>query len=161
MTFFFYTNSNSMNPRLILLPAQEGSEDSSSSLFSNFFSVIFDQVFEQDRFQEALQNSLQTYHNELFQKKDEFKLILKPILLQSSDLSRLTESHCLICLESFQLLDSVYDLKCSHMFHESCLNDSISYQHNTCPLCRESLELCPKWEQFMNENGHQIRFNIN
>ena len=151
MTYYFYTPSSP--PRLI-------SSSEERSVFSNLFSAIFDQIFEQDRFQEALQNSLQTYQEELFKKKDEYQLCLTPNILKSTDISSLPEPHCFICLESFQLNDSVYCLTCSHTFHTSCLNDSISFQHNSCPLCREPLELSPKWEEFQNENGHYIRFQL-
>ena len=152
MTYYFYTSSTP--PRLI------SSQEEGSSLFSNLFSAIFDQIFEQDRFQEALQNSLQTYQEELFKKKDEYQLSIPSKILQSTDISSLSEPHCFICLDTFLPNDSVYTLSCSHTFHMSCLNDSISFQHNSCPLCREPLQLSPKWEEFQNENGHFIRFQL-
>lgn len=153
MTFYFYTPSSP--PRFV-----SSSEDGSGSIVSNLFSAIFDQLFEQDRFQEALQNSLQTYQEELFKKKDEYQLSLPSTILKASDISSLPEPHCFICLESFFPNDSVFRLPCSHTFHTSCLNDSISFQHDSCPLCREPLELSPKWEEFQNENGHYIRFQL-
>lgn len=168
MTFIFYPDPNDSS-RILLYsnpsssgPALESDSESIPPLpppmFSHLFSSLFDQLFEQDHFQEVLQNSLETYHEELFKKKDEFQLTIQPIQLQPSDLVSLTDTPCHICLESFLPLDTVYTLPCGHVFHTHCLDDSISFQHDSCPLCRKPLQLVPKWDEYQTEDGHIIRF---
>ena len=46
---------------------------------------------------------------------------------------------CKLCETQFKGGDNVCESsnpRCSHMFHESCINDWLQYQ-NTCPVCSE------------------------
>jgi hypothetical protein len=45
---------------------------------------------------------------------------------------------CTICLEQFIPSDSIYEIKCKHIFHSKCLN--LWYKRNKCcPVCRDRI----------------------
>jgi hypothetical protein len=49
----------------------------------------------------------------------------------------LKQETCCICLDLFELNDkNIRQLKCSHCFHENCMNDLLSSSHHLCPLCK-------------------------
>lgn len=68
-------------------------------------------------------------------------------ILESIKIDKLTDnsseiknqSNCLVCLEDFQVEESVIKLDCKHCFHDNCLKDWLN-KHNTCPVCRLELE---------------------
>ena len=43
--------------------------------------------------------------------------------------------ECTICLEKYEIGDTVCKLPCNHIFHKDCLQDWLHKQMN-CPLCR-------------------------
>ncbi|NDB61139.1 E3 ubiquitin protein ligase [bacterium] len=43
---------------------------------------------------------------------------------------------CSICFDAFKEDDECRELKCSHMFHEKCIDPWLT-EHVTCPVCRE------------------------
>ncbi|KAI4315447.1 hypothetical protein L6164_028255 [Bauhinia variegata] len=44
---------------------------------------------------------------------------------------------CAVCLYEFQAHDEIRRLtNCPHIFHRSCLDRWMGYDHRTCPLCR-------------------------
>lgn len=135
---------------------------SSSNLISidsdtmNIISLMFDNLFENDRYNEAIQNSLNTYHEEIFSLKDEYKIDNVSFKLQIIDEN---QSKCFICLENFQINDDIYKLECNHIFHKECLDDSIKHQHYECCLCKHSIKVIEKKiDTYENENGHIIQF---
>ena len=45
--------------------------------------------------------------------------------------------HCLVCLEEYQPLDELRQLRhCSHTFHRKCIDEWLTSGRNSCPLCR-------------------------
>ncbi len=72
-------------------------------------------------------------------------------VIQNSILCEYTgeqQKQCSICMEEYQILESILQLQCSHQFHESCINMYITTQQLTvlnCPLCKTE---------------HLIEFNI-
>jgi len=57
--------------------------------------------------------------------------------IEESDLERQWE--CPICLERFQLDDSVRTLPCLHRMHTTCIDPWLSEQNATCPVCKFSV----------------------
>nr|2ECT_A Chain A, RING finger protein 126 [Mus musculus] len=55
-----------------------------------------------------------------------------------------TEEHvgsgleCPVCKEDYALGESVRQLPCNHLFHDSCIVPWLE-QHDSCPVCRKSL----------------------
>ncbi|MCQ2819947.1 MAG: hypothetical protein MJ252_21995, partial [archaeon] len=58
-----------------------------------------------------------------------------------TDISKLNEEkkNCSICLEPFQINESVITLPCFHIFHEKCILKWLETQ-NFCPICRFKIE---------------------
>jgi hypothetical protein len=125
-------------------------EGSSNSLFSNIFNFLFDSIIENDRFNEAVQNSLNTFNDELFNKKSEYKFDH----LNSTKIT--TDKKCFICLEINH--DDLYELPCKHIFHYDCINEAVLHQFYKCPLCNAEIPK-KKMQQEVNENGHIISYH--
>ena len=126
--------------------------------FTTIFTTMLDQLFEQDRFQEAIQHSLDSYQNELFRRGDAY-VQLSPQLFSSLSQEKTMEENknCPICLEHFSSEDQVYELSCHHRIHATCLDESVRFQHSTCPLCRESIPLVVQTsEEHTTGDGHII-----
>ena len=45
------------------------------------------------------------------------------------------EAKCTICLTSFTLDETVWQLPCQHCYHSDCIAPWVKY-HNSCPTCR-------------------------
>uniref|UniRef100_A0A1L8DSZ8 RING-type E3 ubiquitin transferase n=1 Tax=Nyssomyia neivai TaxID=330878 RepID=A0A1L8DSZ8_9DIPT len=56
-----------------------------------------------------------------------------------------TKLQCSVCLEDFQLSETVRQLPCSHLYHENCIVPWLEL-HGTCPICRKALS--PEAEEF-------------
>jgi hypothetical protein len=66
------------------------------------------------------------------------KTRIKSICLTATHMEGNLLNQCSICLEDFVVGESVNILKCSHGFHEACLNEWLP--HNlTCPICRQTI----------------------
>lgn len=52
---------------------------------------------------------------------------------------KLTDYQCIICLNEFDLGQSLTLLKCKHIYHKSCLELWFD-KKRTCPLCNISIE---------------------
>ena len=52
--------------------------------------------------------------------------------------AQLPDNICSICLESFDDKNIII-LECSHQFHASCIFQTLSTNHNRCPLCRSKI----------------------
>ena len=46
--------------------------------------------------------------------------------------------QCAVCLEDMDVHDACVQLPCNHQFHRACA-DTWLHRHDTCPLCRDSL----------------------
>ena len=47
--------------------------------------------------------------------------------------------ECPICLETVEENNNITITKCNHTFHTDCLCTSISFNNQSCPICRKSL----------------------
>ena len=52
--------------------------------------------------------------------------------------NNLYQNECTICLENFNENEILYELKCKHYYHKTCIDDWLS-KKRTCPLCRLNL----------------------
>merc|ERR1712146_100774 len=57
-----------------------------------------------------------------------------------SDEDELMTQACAICLDDFNLSESVKALPCGHYFHEQCASEWLTRWKNTCPLCKAAVE---------------------
>ena len=44
--------------------------------------------------------------------------------------------QCNICLEDMSLEDNLVNLKCNHVYHNSCIKEWLTKQSTKCPTCR-------------------------
>ena len=47
-----------------------------------------------------------------------------------------TGAQCSICWEDFAMRETVWQLKCGHLFHSDCIAPWFRSRHRTCPFCR-------------------------
>lgn len=60
-----------------------------------------------------------------------------PVMDWSDDTKKeLKDDQCLVCLDEFDLKQSVRVLKCNHVFHRECVDKWLCESHNSCPVCR-------------------------
>jgi hypothetical protein len=50
-----------------------------------------------------------------------------------------SKSRCVICVDEMSVGDKALVLPCNHFFHGECVTPWLK-QHNTCPVCRRSIE---------------------
>ncbi|XP_006437779.2 RING-H2 finger protein ATL64 [Citrus clementina] len=48
------------------------------------------------------------------------------------------EIECAVCLCKIEE-EEMRELRCSHLFHQSCLDAWTAYKYATCPICRDSI----------------------
>lgn len=66
--------------------------------------------------------------------------------------------QCSICLESINARDRIVNLQCEHTFHLSCI-ERWCESHNSCPLCRASID--EEIQQNQNQNQRRQRILVN
>ena len=58
-----------------------------------------------------------------------------PIIFDSSLPQQLADEHCSICIGEFEVGEELRQLKCSHFFHKSCIDEWLA-RVDICPLCK-------------------------
>ena len=66
-----------------------------------------------------------------------------------------TKSRCVICVDEMSVGDKASVLPCSHFFHGECVTPWLK-QHNTCPVCRRSIEPEPIKPAKAAEFAHDV-----
>ena len=122
------------------------------NLFTTFLEFM-ETFIESDNMTEAVNNSFETYRNELFKRNDTIQISIP--IKKFSDISRNDEIKCFICLDQFVKTDTIYELKCGHVFHSDCLTEAARFQHCNCPLCRTALPV-ESLDSIVNEAGHHV-----
>jgi hypothetical protein len=89
---------------------------------------------EEEEMRIAIRESEEMYR---YLEKKNVKIDGKNVVKYEDVKTELTE--CVICKEDFEKEDSVIMLKCSHVFHESCLEEAIKYLAR-CPMCRDDVD---------------------
>lgn len=100
-------------------------------------------------FQNILHESLESHQKSLFQKCLQFQIVLSKKEFESN---HKTKMFCLICMDEIKNKEMVYDLKCNHLFHCSCLDESVKFQHFCCPICRNPFPV-------RNTSRHYIEYH--
>jgi len=62
--------------------------------------------------------------------------------------------NCAICLETINDDDSIRGLKCSHCFHQTCIDPWLTSRRSACPLCKRDYS-APSESSTSAESTHQ------
>jgi len=67
-------------------------------------------------------------------------VIIKNIKIKEYTLNEnnLDNDRCPICLEDYNIGDTLNELICNHFYHKKCINNWI-ISNNNCPICRSSI----------------------
>jgi hypothetical protein len=53
------------------------------------------------------------------------------------------DKSCVVCMSEFQTREKIRTLRpCHHDFHQKCIDRWLK-EHNTCPICRETVQTIP------------------
>ena len=102
-------------------------------------------IMEDYIYDRILEHSIDSHIDELYKKNDNHRIMVDLI-------DCVSEETCLVCLEKVEIGTKVYNLSCRHYFHQQCLEESVSFQHFSCPSCREKIPIEKK-------NTHIIKYN--
>ena len=102
-----------------LRPGEEGIPEDINSELINIINEVVELINSED---EKTKNN----HIKLEELKEEYKNI-------STE-----ETTCSICLEEYKEEDSVYKLKCNHVYHKKCFDTWLKHKDECC-LCRKMI----------------------
>jgi hypothetical protein len=116
-------------------------------LFSTLNSprMSYLEYLENQQMRAAIRESEDMY--KYLEKKD-IEIDKKKIIKYGDIKTELTE--CVICKDDFSKEDEVIELKCSHVFHERCLNEAVKYIAK-CPMCRDDVD-CKEKDKKISDN---------
>ena len=121
----------------------------------NFISeidAILGQLVEDTILNTVMQQSVNSYQDELFRKQNGCSVALTPQVFEKDE-----ETQCFICLCPIRKKEMVYVLPCGHEFHQSCLEEAVSFQHKNCCICRQPFPVDnTSTENETPRNGHVI-----
>jgi hypothetical protein len=103
-----------------------------------FINFLMDDII----YERILEQSMETHLDEIYKKEDKYEICEEKKKLEEED-------RCLICLEMIQKGEEVYKISCNHPFHINCLNESVSFNHKCCPICRDRIPLRKKNEHII------------
>lgn len=56
--------------------------------------------------------------------------------LIDDDKSSFLNEQCHICLDDFNVKESITQLQCNHYYHKECIKEWLTKQSSKCPICR-------------------------
>jgi hypothetical protein len=59
--------------------------------------------------------------------------------VSKEDQNLINNSCCAICIDDYQEGDSVRDLPCGHIFHDSCVDEWLLKHNRLCPVCKQDV----------------------
>ena len=82
---------------------------------------------------------------------------LKKIEVNENNINNYKNITCNICLDNFEIGNTLRILECNHEFHEECILTWLK-SNNTCPICRHELESNdPNYERRKNNHRENLR----
>ena len=105
-------------------------------LHSNMINTIFG-LFLEGTINEVYNN--ETYEDvKVTLTEDQFKKFCK-INMSNENVDKFTGKDCNICMEEYKLEDSIVELSCKHLYHESCIKNWLCNEKISCPVCRKDM----------------------
>ena len=82
-------------------------------------------------------NRLTRLNNSLIRSRmiQPYIIITKNVKINEYILNEDNNEKCSICLEDFNIGDTLNELNCNHFYHKECINNWIK-SNNNCPMCR-------------------------
>ena len=102
----------------------------SNSIFDELLSLVTDGISENIPNETEFEDVKVTLLPEQFEK-------LKTHVISEDTLENYKEHRCNICMDNYNVSDTVTELDCSHFFHSSCIEYWLCNEHVTCPICRK------------------------
>ena len=99
----------------------------SNDLFTNVFN-IFNNVIYENMVDEQEDVKVVLTHDD-FNK-------LTHNTVHAQNLNNYETKTCNVCLDNFNIDDTVTQLQCKHTYHKACIQEWLCSQKTTCPVCR-------------------------
>lgn len=64
-------------------------------------------------------------------------------IMKTKKWNKCKDKECNICLEDFDEKKKIKSLRCGHLFHKTCILNSLS-QKQECPVCRQNVKKAKK-----------------
>lgn len=129
------------------------------------FISLLNSILEEDHYQQTISYSMETFQEELFRKRTDLRAdnLVEGIFSETEAAEPIVDKKCYICLEDLRPGQMFSRLPCNHRFHKACMDELVSHQHKTCPLCRVALPIVEKTEngpdsRHETQDGHRIAF---
>jgi len=84
---------------------------------------------------------------------------LPKVKITEENISDYKENDCLVCLCDFEIDQISAKMKCSHIFHDTCINDWLKV-HNTCPVCRDEMKTDDQDYETRKNQGREALRNM-
>lgn len=113
------------------------SNQSISDLYQDLYQTLFtlpqSNIFESEELQSFINHTLQEYKSSVSPLPLD---VLNRLPTREVDSPDLCEEKCLICLENFEIGETIMTLPCKHTSHSACIRRWFE-EKNTCPQCRQ------------------------
>lgn len=124
------------------------------NLFNPAHAISGDAVYSQEALDQIITNLMEAHpqSNAAPPASTEALANLSRRLVDASMLDGDSKTECTICIDDMKVGDLAAFLPCKHWFHEACVVLWLK-EHNTCPVCRASIEKSGDDNSGINANG--------
>lgn len=124
------------------------------NLFNPAHAISGDAVYSQEALDQIITNLMEAHpqSNAAPPASTEALANLSRRPVDASMLDGDSKTECTICIDDMKVGDLAAFLPCKHWFHEACVVLWLK-EHNTCPVCRASIEKSGDGNSGINANG--------